>query len=479
MADHGVFVSQQATSVSTPVLADSGIPFAIGTAPVQSAAAPGKAGIPVLCTSWDEAVEQLGYSDDWETYSLCEVMYSHFKLFASQPLILYNLLEPAEMDEEVAAQDYPVDDHQVALPLEAIASSIVVQVPGEEPESPTALVEGTDYAVRYNSDDNACIVELLGDSTSYEAETLNIAYSKVDGSGIEAADVAMAVDAVDLCMTELGVIPDLLIAPGWSGDTEVAAVMAAKAPKINGLFEGKTLIDIDSNTNRRYTEAVAVKTRNNFVDKAEVVCWPCVKLGERMYHLSTQFSGLMAEVDTGNSGIPYESPSNKNLQMDSLCLEDGTEVNLTWEQANILNSNGICTALNFMSSGWVAWGNYTACYPSNTDVKDYFIPVSRMFAWVGNTVIRTTWSKLDKPMIPRLADNIQNTFNIWLNGLTGSQYILGGRIEFLEEENPATDLMAGIMRFHIYITPPSPAQEIDFILEYDVDYLSSLFQQAA
>ena len=230
MADHGVFVSQQATSVSTPVLADSGIPFAIGTAPVQSAAAPGKTGIPVLCTSWDEAVEQLGYSDDWKTYSLCEVMYSHFKLYASQPLILYNLLDPAEMDAEVAAQDYPVDDHQVALPLEAIASSIVVQVPGEEPESPTTLVEGTDYAVRYNSDDNACIVELLGDSASYEAETLNIAYSKVDGSGIEAADVAMAVDAVDLCMTELGVIPDLLIAPGWSGDTEVAAVMAAKLP---------------------------------------------------------------------------------------------------------------------------------------------------------------------------------------------------------------------------------------------------------
>ena len=53
MADHGVFVSQQATSVSTPVLADSGIPFAIGTAPVQSAAAPGKAGIPVLCTLGD------------------------------------------------------------------------------------------------------------------------------------------------------------------------------------------------------------------------------------------------------------------------------------------------------------------------------------------------------------------------------------------------------------------------------------------
>ena len=479
MADHGVFASQQATSVGTPIVADSGVPFAVGTAPVQSASAPGKTGIPVLCTSWDEAVEQLGYSDDWKTYSLCEVMYSHFKLYASQPLILYNMLDPAEMAAEVAAQDYPVDDHQVALPLDAIASSIVVQVPGEDPETPTALAEGEDYAVRYNSSDNVCIVELLSDSTSYDAETLNIAYHKVDVSGIEAADVAMAVDSVDLCMTELGVVPDLLIAPGWSGDTEVAAVMAAKAPKINGLFDGKTLIDIDTTTNRRYTEAVAAKTQNNFVDKAEIGCWPCIKLGERMYHLSTQLSGLMAEVDTGNDGIPYESPSNKNLQMDSLCLEDGTEVNLTWEQANILNSNGICTALNFMSSGWVAWGNYTACYPANNDAKDYFIPVSRMFGWVGNTVIRTTWSKLDKPMILRLIGNVMNTIKIWLNGLVGSQYLLGARIEFNEDENPQTDLLAGIVRFHIYITPPSPAQEFDFMLEYDVDYLSTLFQSAA
>ena len=30
-------------------------------------------------------------------------------------------------------------------------------------------------------------------------------------------------------------------------------------------------------------------------------------------------------------------------------------------------------------NGYVAWGNYSACYPSNTDIKDYFIPISRMF----------------------------------------------------------------------------------------------------
>ena len=68
-----------------------------------------------------------------------------------------------------------------------------------------------------------------------------------------------------------------------------------------------------------------------------------------------------------------------------------------------------------------------------------------------------------------------DTANIWLNGLTGSGYILGGRVEMLESENPATNLMAGIVKFHVYITPPSPAQEIDFTLEYDVSYLEEAF----
>ena len=76
--NHGVYVSQQATSVSTPVVAESGVPFVVGLAPVQAADKPAAPGTPVLCTSWSEAVEKLGYSDDWATYTLCEFMYSHF-----------------------------------------------------------------------------------------------------------------------------------------------------------------------------------------------------------------------------------------------------------------------------------------------------------------------------------------------------------------------------------------------------------------
>ena len=99
-----------------------------------------------------------------------------------------------------------------------------------------------------------------------------------------------------------------------------------------------------------------------------------------------------------------------------------------------------------------------------------------MFGCVGNTLIRTFWSKLDKPMNRRLLDTIMDTANIWLNGLVGSGYLLGARAEMLESENPLTDLMAGIVKIHIYMTPPSPAQEIDFILEYDTSYVTSALQ---
>lgn len=99
-----------------------------------------------------------------------------------------------------------------------------------------------------------------------------------------------------------------------------------------------------------------------------------------------------------------------------------------------------------------------------------------MFGWVGNSLIKTFWSKLDKPMTRRLIDTVLDSANIWLNGLVGMGYLLGARVEMLENENPLTNLMAGIIKLHVYMTPPSPAQEIDFVLEYDASYVTSALQ---
>ena len=481
MAKLGVHVFEKATSVQTPKVATVGIPFVVGTAPVQSAAKPAKSNVPVLVTSWDEAVEKLGFSYDWESYTLCEFMYSHLQLFGAQPVIFCNINDPASMKREEAAADYTVADHRVAVSVDAIADTIKVSVAegAGEAAATRALERDTDYSILYDRDDTdtyVCIVELLEDGSAYDAETVSVAYSAADPKTATVADVVDGVAQVDACLTAVGLVPDLIAAPGWSHNTVVAAVMATKAAAINGLFKGKAVIDADSGEDgvTEYSQLSGYKNKNNFVDVDQIICWPMVQLGDYRFHLSTQLCGLMATVDAGNRGIPYESPSNKNLKMDACVLKDGTPVNLTWNQVDLIaGSWGVVTAVNFLDSGWVAKGNYTACYPGNTDVKDQFIPVSRMFDFIGNTLIRTFWSKLDKPMTPALRDSILQTCNIWLGGLTGGGYLYGARAEMLAEENPLTSLLDGIITLHIYNAPPVPAQEIDFILEYDVSYMET------
>ena len=78
--------------------------------------------------------------------------------------------------------------------------------------------------------------------------------------------------------------------------------------------------------------------------------------------MSTQLAGLMAAVDTGNDGCPYESPSNKPFKCDAMIVEAGTEVNLTHAQANILNAAGVVTGLNFMG-GLVCWETIQPAIP--------------------------------------------------------------------------------------------------------------------
>lgn len=472
MANHGVFANEKGTAVSTPVEVPTGIPFVVGRAPVQTAESPATPGIPVLCTSWDEAVTALGYSDDWANYTICEVMDSHFKRYGMQPIIFVNVLDPTTMKESVSEASENVTDHRVLLVGEAIHDSKLIVKNSEDP-----ITEDEDYTVYYQ--DGKMVIELLATSDAYSAESLTISYDKVKPDTAGADQVAKGIEAVELCMNLIGIIPDLLMAPGFSEDPSVAAALAAKAANINGLFRAKALVDISTDTEKGgadvYANVVKVKNEKGYTDPNQIVCWPMASLGGKVYHMSTHMAGVIASTDA-EYGAPHGSPSNHTMHIDGLVTAKGDGVLLTLAQANALNVNGITTALNFMG-GFVAWGNYTACYPTNTDVKDYFTPVSRMFDWVANTLITTFWARLDTPMTRRMVDSIVDTANIWLNGLTGSGYILGGRAEMIESENPETNLMQGIIKFHVYLTPPSPAQEIDFSLEYDVSYLEAAFAE--
>ena len=123
---HGVSTRQVDTSVSTPVEADSGIAFVVGAAPVHTVGGP--VNDPVMCYTYQEAVSAFGFSDDWEKYPLCEMIYSQFQLYGVAPVVLVNVLDPEKHKKPVAEKNYPVTDGKVYLPLEAIQTKVGVHL---------------------------------------------------------------------------------------------------------------------------------------------------------------------------------------------------------------------------------------------------------------------------------------------------------------------------------------------------------------
>ena len=88
-------------------------------------------------------------------------------------------------------------------------------------------------------------------------------------------------------------------------------------------------------------------------------------------------------------------------------------------------------------------------------------------------MVLSYWNYIDRRLTRRLLDAILQGVNNWLNSLTAEEKILGGRVEMLESDNSLTALMAGRVKFPIYITPPSPLQQMDWVVEYDISYLSA------
>ena len=143
-----------------------------------------------------------------------------------------------------------------------------------------------------------------------------------------------------------GLVPGQIVSPGYSKESSVAAVMHAKAGNINGHFKCVALVDIDSDTITKYDEVSAEKNTNNLTDNQLIVCWPKVSLEGVKFWLSTQLACLICQTDASNNDIPYVSPSNKSLQMDS-AVANGVEVWLGPDSAAYLNGQGIVVITSY------------------------------------------------------------------------------------------------------------------------------------
>jgi phage tail sheath protein FI len=401
---HGVYIQELDTKILGVRTCDSALPFVVGTAPVQT--------LPSGARPINEPKLIFSYKEYVQTFGEVPEGESEEKYTLSQFARIYFSLY--QMTPAIFVNVFDPDIHKDA----------------QGHPDPTVITPG----------------EIIG------------GYNSTTGK-------RTGLETIEEVFSLFGKVVGTILAPGFSHHQSVANAMIAKAEKLNNHFKAMAYIDTPPDAILP-TDAKAFK--DNFGSPHAVVFWPHAKFNGMKHWLSAHAAGLTAKVDEKNTGVPYESPSNKELRIDA------PEKILSIQEANYLNEQGICTIFRF-TSGWKLWGNRTAAFPGKTDIKDAFIPCRRMANWIENNLVLLTWQKVDDPMNKRLIESVVSTVNIWLNGLVGRNFLIGAKVYFRPQDNPLTDLANGIIRFYITYLAPPPAETIEYILEVDVTYFNNLF----
>lgn len=469
---HGTYTGEKESSIKGVVTTQNPVVI-VGTAPINMGDIKSVNKVELIQSAKD-AVEKFGTTNYIEGFNITEAIYVALNIFGVTPIVCINVLDPTKHKTEKTYTDVAVVEKKVTFEQTGILLDTLEVKKGD-----TSLpIE--DFTAYFNSD-GTLTIELKEEVTTIEGQ-----YSYLDPTKVKDTDIIGSVDpntmkstgleCVKDLFTKYSMIPSYVITPGYTSN-ELRAVLDTKGSLIGNKWNAMTIIDLPETT--KYGEAITYKKENNWIDEDQIVCFGKVRFGGRYYNQSTFVAFLSATVDKENDGIPYESPSNKNIKAEGISWKNGEnyeELSLSEEEANLLNENGICTIIT-RSNGTVFWGNRTSVFQpgGNTDPKDMWIPAKRIFKYLANTIMLNNEQEVDKPMTLSKAQSIKMNINRFLSSLVAQEKLLGASIDFSENDNSKQNLVNGIFIWHINLGVVLPGETLKFVFEYDDEYLSAYF----
>lgn len=468
--NHGITVTEEDEVLQSQQKASVCMPVVFGTAPIHLSDNPKEASNrPILIQNMKEAKSKLGYSEDFEKYTLCQSMKMSLDVFKVAPLIFVNVLDADKHSANFDSTTVKVENGIGTLTVDGcLIDTIKVSVDGSELEADKDYI-----ATRVGE---TVYITLLSDE-SKSINEMNVSGKRVDASLVKDFDVIGGYDALTgketgieltrMIYPMLGVVPSLLLAPGFSHIPEVASVLAAKCDEINGCFTADCILDLDTEKYTKYTDVESAKEEVGCLSRHAYGIWPMAKKDGLIIYGSAVVAALTQYTDISNENMSNVSPSNKDAYIDSAVLKDGTEVLLDFVQADSINDVGVGTFLNM--NGWKLWGNATMAYPSDKKQKAKFWSVRRFFTWRSNNFITTYLPKIDLTGNTKLLEAICDEENIQCNALVAKGVCAKAGIEFLAKDNTVESLSDGKFKFRQVYAPYNPAQVFENIMSIDIE----------
>lgn len=464
---HGAY-GEIVTSAAADAQQSNVVAAYIGTAPInliRGYAEKDLVNMPIKVANMSDTQSKLGYAADWAKFSLCEAFAAHFDNTVGNvgPIYVVNVLDP---DAHKAADKTTKELSFVNQRAEFESSDIILDTFAIADKT-----EGVDYSLEYNFAKGTVVVKLLAAAA---AASLQCSYNTVDASKVEAADIIgqttedgqyTGLHAMKLIYQYHNAVLNMLAAPGWSHIPEVYRAMVSTVQKLNGHWDGFVnadipLADAEGAAIDTIAKAIAWKEANGYTSEFSKVYWPKVKDGSgRVFCLSTAGQATTQRVDLSHDGVPFETPSNKEIMATAQYFGEASKSRgFDQQTGNSLNEKGITTAC-FWGGQWVIWGPHTAAfvYNGSTDARAIFDVNIRMLMHITNSFQQDHGTEIDQPMTPQQRDTILNAEKEKLDTLTGMGALMGTpSVVFLETANPVSDMMNGdfVWDFNVTNTPP-------------------------
>ncbi len=476
---HGIKTKRKKTQSIKPETCAGVIQLVIGTAPVNTLENPQDAvNKPIVLEEKEDAESLLGFTSETERYTIMHSAHASFDKHTVSPVIVINVLDPSDIahTEAVAGAEYQVQRMMVTVEDTGILLDKVTVSDGS-----TEYARDVDYVLSFNYE-GFLVVAITEDGALKEASKISIAYTKLNPEGVTAGDIIGGIDregvrtgieAIDDVYPETGLIPTLVLAPVYSSDPAVAAVLEAKVQNIYGLFNGRAVLDVDCTAEGADTLQKINEVREKKVPYSRWcdACWPMVKSDGMVLAFSSFAAALMQSVAINNFDIPSDSIDNYDLLIDGICTADGKAVRFTQDDANdYLNGIGLYTAIRLPS--WKAWGNNSTAYPKSEDPIDRWSNSVAMLNYIENRFKTECCPMIGRNASYKKIQSIVDTFNMTLNSLT-PDHIAGGEIIFDKRKNPLSSIVNGAVKFSTKFATYNPMEYIENEFEYDASVLEA------
>lgn len=463
---HGVYPYTGDTQMNE----DNSVAFAqvvIGTAPVHMTKDPSTAvNTPILCESLTDCKNKLGYSTEFSKYTLCQTIYTSFVLSAVAPVVFINVLDPAKHKKAAEEKTYTIKDNAITIADDVIVSSLLITKNAEELSAESYIAEWVDGQLVINFvEEQSGEVTLNYDVIDPSAVTKNDIIGAYDPNTDKRTGAELIKDVFPRC----GVTPLLILAPGWTTDDEVGAILMGKTAEINGCYQSMALLDIDSEKAKTRAEAIKEKDARTMNENC-IALFPLIKKNGYIISYSAYLAAQIMEQAAATDGITCKSPSNKLMNIDDCVLADGTSIFYDQEDGNELNAAGIVTIIN--RNGWYSWGNNTAAYPGTTDPVKRWIMTRLTFMWIENDYINTVTPQIDEDLNKdKIVDNATTAYNIKLAALAAAGRIIKGTITYTAADNPTNSIADGKFKVRTSLAANIPGEAIENEFIFDLDAL--------